>query len=135
VEASIGSITAPVGAVTGYQGLCMYDRGALATNYNPVQVYTCNNTPAQQWTLAANGTLQILGMCPHVDGAGTTNGTAVDLYTCNNTAAQEWLPTMGGELTDPQSNLCLEDDGDGAAGTQVIIDTCSGTADQQWNLP
>ncbi|WP_236653323.1 hypothetical protein [Streptacidiphilus melanogenes] len=38
------------GQVTGYQGLCLDDRSASTANFNPVQVYTCNGTAAQQWT-------------------------------------------------------------------------------------
>jgi len=78
---AITSAAAPVGRITGYQGLCMDDRGALTANYNPIQVYTCDNTSAQQWTVESYGTLQVLGMCMDVNGRNTSNGTVVDLYT------------------------------------------------------
>ena len=39
------------GPVTGYQGLCLDDRAASTAPLNPVQVYTCNGTGAQQWTV------------------------------------------------------------------------------------
>ncbi|WP_370384237.1 ricin-type beta-trefoil lectin domain protein [Catenulispora sp. GAS73] len=124
------------GQVVGYQGLCLDDRGASTANSNPVQVYTCQNPDnAQQWTVGQNDTLQTLGMCLDVNGGATAKGTAVDLYTCNGTGAQEWLPTTGGALTNPQSGKCLEDNGNGGSGTQVIIDDCSGASDQQWNVP
>ena len=77
---TIGATAPPTGAITGYQGLCLDDRGALTADYNPTQVYTCNGTPAQQWTVAANGTLQALGKCLDVNGGDTANGTVVDLY-------------------------------------------------------
>ena len=132
---SIGSTTTPVGEVTGYQGLCMDDRGALTTNYNPIQVYTCNNSSAQQWTVESNGSLQTLGMCMDVNGGDTTNGTVVDLYTCNGTGAQDWVVQPSGDLVNPQSGKCLEDNGDGGSGTQLIIYDCNGQSDQQWKLP
>jgi hypothetical protein len=132
---AINSAAAPVGAITGYQGLCIDDRGALTANYNPIQVYTCNNTSAQQWTVGSNGTLQVFGMCADVNGGNTTNGTAVDLYTCNGTGAQVWAAQPNGELVNPRSGKCLEDNASGGSGTQLIIDDCGGGADQRWTLP
>ena len=41
---AISSAAPPTGAITGYQGLCLDDRGALTADYNPIQVYTCNGT-------------------------------------------------------------------------------------------
>jgi beta-glucanase (GH16 family) len=77
------------GAITGYGGLCLDDRSASTANFNPVQVYTCNGTSAQKWTVVqAGSTLHVLGKCLDINGGGTANGTAVDLYDCNNTGAQ-----------------------------------------------
>jgi alpha-glucosidase (family GH31 glycosyl hydrolase) len=132
---AIVSGTTPAGEVTGYQGLCLDDRNASTANYNPIQVFTCNNSNAQQWTVESNGTLQVLGMCMDVNGGYTTNGTAVDLYTCNGTGAQDWVTQPSGDLVNPQSGKCLEDNGNGGSGTQLIIDDCNGAADQKWTLP
>src|ERR1700745_295306 len=67
--------TGATGPITGYEGLCLDDRGASTADFNPIQVYTCNSTNAQQWTVASGNTLQVLGMCLDVNGAGTANGT------------------------------------------------------------
>src|ERR1700761_8137614 len=56
-----GGSASTAGAITGYGGLCEDDRGASAADFNPVQVYTCNGTNAQQWTVGSNGSLQTLG--------------------------------------------------------------------------
>jgi alpha-glucosidase (family GH31 glycosyl hydrolase) len=132
---AIAAATAPPGAITGYQGLCLDDRGALTADYNPIQVYTCNGTTAQQWTVASNGTLQVLGKCLDVNGGDTANGTVVDLYDCNGSGAQSWAPQPNGALVNPQSGKCLEDNGSGGSGTQAIIDDCNGQANQRWRLP
>jgi chitinase len=123
------------GPITGYQGLCLDDRSASTANYNPVQVYTCNGTSAQQWTVGSGNTLQVLGKCLDVYAAGTANGSAVDLYDCNGTGAQVWMPQSNGELLNPQSGKCLDDTGYGGSGTQVQIWSCADTANQQWKLP
>jgi hypothetical protein len=124
------------GPITGYEGLCLDDRSASTALYNPVQVYTCNGTNAQQWTVVESGsTVQVFGMCLDVDAGGTTDGTTVDLYTCNGTGAQVWEPESDGALYNPQSNKCLDDTGYGGSGTQLQIWDCTGNSNQQWNLP
>ncbi|HUN35669.1 MAG TPA: glycoside hydrolase family 3 C-terminal domain-containing protein [Trebonia sp.] len=129
------STSGTTGPITGYEGLCLDDRSASTALYNPIQVYTCNNTNAQQWTVESNGTLEVLGMCLDVDGAGTANGTLVDLYTCNGTGAQQWQPQSNGELVNPESGKCLDDTGFGGSGTQVQIWSCTDGTNQQWTLP
>ena len=128
------------GAVTGYQGLCLDVRSANNADGTPVQVYTCNGTGAQQWTVAtavtgAGGTLQALGKCLDIAAAGTANGTKVQLYTCNGTVAQVWQHQSNGELVNPNSGKCLDDTGSGASGTQLQIWSCGATANQLWTLP
>jgi hypothetical protein len=125
------------GPITGYGGLCIDDRSASTANFNPVQVYTCNQTAAQQWTVAAAGsTLHALGKCMDINGGGTADGTAVDLYDCNNTAAQVFIPQANGSLYNPQSNKCLDDTNwSTTPGTQLQIWDCTGNANQRWVLP
>jgi hypothetical protein len=130
-----GGAAPTTGPITGYQGLCVDDRAASTAEKNPVQVYTCNGTNAQQWTVASGNTLQALGMCLDVNGGGTTDGTTVDLYTCNGTGAQVWIPQSNGELINPQSGKCLDDTNFGGSGTQLQIWDCGDGANQQWQLP
>ena len=125
------------GPITGYAGLCVDDRSASTANFNPIQVYTCNGTNAQQWTVVqAGSTLHVLGKCMDIKGGGTANGTTIDLYDCNNTGAQVWIPQSNGALYNPQSNRCLDDTGwSTTPGTQLEIWDCTGNANQRWNLP
>jgi hypothetical protein len=125
------------GPVVGYGGLCLDDRSASTANYNPVQVYTCNNTNAQQWTVVqAGSTLHALGKCLDINAGGTADGTTVDLYDCNSTAAQVFIPQSNGSLLNPQSGKCLDDPNFSTTpGTQLQIWDCNGGANQQWQLP
>jgi hypothetical protein len=130
-QATVGTI----GPIVGYEGLCLDDRGASTANYNPVQVYTCNGTDAQQWTVGSGNTLQVFGMCLDVYAAGTTDGTTVDLYDCNGTGAQVWEPQSDGALLNPNSGMCLDDTNYGGSGTQLQIWSCTGNDNQEWTLP
>lgn len=127
---------APTGPITGYAGLCLDDRSASTVNVNPVQIYTCNGTTAQQWTVQPGGTLRVLGKCLDVKASGTADGTPVDLYDCNGTGAQVWQAQADGSLVNPESGRCLDDTGwSTTPGTQSQIWTCTGNANQQWQLP
>ena len=130
-------LTGSTGPIVGYGGLCVDDRSASTANYNPVQVYTCNGTPAQQWTVVqAGSTLRALGKCMDIDAGGTADGTPVDLYDCNNTGAQVFIPQSDGALYNPQSDKCLDDTNwSTTPGTQLQIWDCTGNANQQWSLP
>ena len=131
-----GTGTGATGPITGYGSLCVDVRGASSANFTAVQVYTCNGTNAQQWTVASGNTLQALGKCLDVDAAGTANGTTVDLYDCNGTGAQVWVPQSDGALLNPESGKCLDDTGwSTTPGTQLQIWSCTGAANQSWALP
>ena len=123
------------GPVTGYQGLCLDVRSAGTADGTAVQVYTCNGTAAQTWTLTSSNQLQALGKCLDVSGAGTANGTKVQLWTCNGTGAQVWQHQSNNEYLNPTSGKCLDDSAFGGSGTQVQIWACGGGSNQQWSLP
>ena len=126
--------TGTAGPITGYQGLCLDVRGANSNDTTPVQVYNCNGTTAQSWTVESN-TVKALGKCLDVTNGGKDNGTKVQLYQCNQTDAQIWQPQPNGQLYNPQSNKCLDDTAWGGSGTQAQIYDCYGTPNQRWNLP
>jgi hypothetical protein len=132
-----GSAPSSGGPITGYDGLCVDVRGANSADFTPVQVYTCNGTSAQQWTVVeAGSTLHALGKCMDINGGGTADGTTVDLYDCNDTGAQVFIPQSDGALYNPQSGKCLDDTNwSTTPGTQLQIWDCTGNANQQWNLP
>jgi hypothetical protein len=123
------------GTITGIGGKCVDVAGASSANGTAVQLYTCNGTGAQQWTVGTDGTLRALGKCMDVTGAGTANGTTVQLYDCNGTAAQRWTAS-GGTLVNAGSGKCLDATGQSSAdGTRLQIWTCTGGTNQRWTLP
>jgi chitinase len=126
----------PTGQITGYGGKCVDIAGANSANGTAVQLYDCNGTAAQSWTVASDGSLQGLGKCMDVTAAGTANGTQVQLYDCNGTGAQKWQHQSNGALLNPASGRCLDATGPSSAnGTRLQIWDCAGSANQQWNLP
>ncbi|MGW4666764.1 carbohydrate-binding protein [Streptosporangium sandarakinum] len=123
------------GPVKGLAGKCLDVAGANPADGTKVQLYTCNNTTAQNWTVSGQQ-LKALGKCLDVAGGATTDGTKIQLYTCNNTAAQNWTPQPDGTLKNPQSGKCLDVTGANPAdATPVTLWTCTGAPNQKWTLP
>jgi hypothetical protein len=124
------------GAITGIAGKCVDVAGANSANGTAVQIYTCNGTGAQSWTVGTDGTLRALGKCMDVAGAGTANGTVIQLYDCNGSGAQGWQPQSDGTLRNTASGRCLDATGNSSAdGTRLQIWDCFGSANQRWALP
>ena len=114
---------------------CVDDNGDSATNGTHVQMYQCNGSAAQAWTLETNGTIEINGKCMDITGASTANGALIEEWTCNGGANQQWLP-VNGTLVNPVSGKCLDDPAfNKANGTQLDLWTCNGGSNQQWSLP
>ncbi|MFF5338258.1 lectin [Streptomyces sp. NPDC013181] len=123
------------GRITGLAGKCVDVAGAATVNGTPVQLYDCNGTAAQRWTVGADGTIRALGKCLDVASGGTADGTRVQLWDCNGTAAQKWAVSGARDIVNPQANKCLDVTGNNSAnGTPLQIWTCAGTANQKWTV-
>ncbi|GLY73137.1 ricin-type beta-trefoil lectin domain protein [Actinoallomurus iriomotensis] len=133
---SSGGGSGATGQITGYGGKCVDVASASSANGTAVQLYDCNGTTAQQWTVGSDGTVRALGKCMDVTAAGTANGTQIQLYDCNGTGAQQWSKGANGSLVNSASGKCLDATGPSSAnGTRLQIWTCTGAANQQWTLP
>ncbi|HCT80427.1 MAG TPA: 1,3-beta-glucanase [Micromonosporaceae bacterium] len=124
------------GQITGYGGKCVDVAGSNTANGTQVQLWGCNGTNAQRWTIGTDGTIRALGKCLDVSGGSTANGAKVQLWDCNGTGAQQWQANAAKDLINPQSGKCLDATGISSAdGTPLQIWACGGGANQKWNLP
>ncbi len=124
------------GPVKGLAGKCLDVRNAATADGTQIQLYTCNGTTAQSWTVTPNATVKALGKCLDVSGGASADGTKIQLYTCNGTGAQNWSAQADGTLRNPSSAKCLDVSGNNSAdGTAVHLWTCTGAANQRWTLP
>jgi hypothetical protein len=118
--------------------MCLDNNRNIKANGNRIQLYTCNGTSAQKWTVnKANGTIvNNNGFCLDVKGAGKVPETIVQLYTCNGTAAQIWkINSDQHTITNPNSGLCLDDKyAKTTNGNQIWMYGCNGTNAQAWNI-
>jgi glucosylceramidase len=124
------------GPITGIAGKCVDVVGAGTANGTGIQLFDCNGTNAQRWTVAPDGSLRALGKCMDVVSGGTANGTRVQLFDCNDTGAQRWTATAAHDLVNPVSGRCLDATGPSSAnGTRLQIWDCTGGTNQKWTLP
>jgi Beta-glucanase/Beta-glucan synthetase len=123
------------GPIKGLAGKCADVAAANSANGTPVQLYDCNGTGAQQWTVSSDGTIRALGKCLDVTGNGTADGTTVQLWDCNGGPNQKWTVTAAHDIVNPQADKCLDVTGNNSAnGTRLQIWTCSGGANQKWTV-
>ena len=135
---ALSSSVGPTGAIVSgvSSGLCVDDNQSARANGNKIQIWGCNGSGAQRWTVNPNNTLTVLGKCLDVNHSGTSNGTLVQLWDCNGTGAQQWQTGSNGSLVNPESGKCLDDPGSTTTqGTQLQIYTCNGTNAQRWSIP
>ncbi|KUN02841.1 chitinase [Streptomyces yokosukanensis] len=127
---------AATGTVTGLAGKCLDVAGADSADGTPVQLYDCNGTGAQQWTVGSDGTIRALGKCLDVTGNSTADGAKAQLWSCTGGANQKWTVTAAHDIVNPQANKCLDvTDDNSANGTRIQIWSCSGGANQKWTAP
>jgi len=128
--------TVRTGPVRGLASKCLDVDNAGTADGTKIQLYTCNGSSAQNWTVTPNGTIMALGKCLDVAGGATVNGTKAQLWTCNGTGAQNWSAQADGTLRNPASGRCLDVSGNNPAnGQQIHIWDCLGAANQKWTLP
>jgi glucosylceramidase len=124
------------GPITGIAGTCVDVAGASSANGTAVQLYDCNSSTAQQWTVGADGTIRALGKCLDVSGGSTADGAVAQLYDCNGSGAQAWQVTAAHDIINTAANKCLDArDNSSANGTRLQIWACTGATNQKWTTP
>ncbi|WP_369393670.1 lectin [Streptomyces sp. CG1] len=127
---------AATGTITGLAGKCLDVAGADSADGTPVQLYDCNGTNAQQWTVGSDGTIRALGKCLDVTGDSTADGARAQLWSCTGGANQKWTVTAAHDIVNPQADKCLDvTDNNSANTTRIQIWSCTGGANQKWNAP
>ncbi|MGC4764536.1 PQQ-dependent sugar dehydrogenase [Micromonospora sp. DT46] len=131
-----GSAGVRTGPVVGLGGKCLDVRNAATADGTQIQIYGCNGSAAQTWTVTPNSTVKALGKCLDISGGGSADGTKIQLYGCNGTGAQNWSAQADGTLKNPQTGKCLDVSGNTPTDGQAVhLWTCHTGANQKWTLP
>ncbi|WP_431921175.1 ricin-type beta-trefoil lectin domain protein [Micromonospora wenchangensis] len=131
---------------TPYVGLadkCLDLSSGLAQANQPVQLYSCNGSPAQKWAFAPVPGMDQndpnLGTLTGPDGwcvqpAATTAGSPLRLQKCDRSAAQHLVRASTGQLRHVASGLCLAvQNAAPTNATPIVLTACdSASTAQQW---
>ncbi|MYV55349.1 ricin-type beta-trefoil lectin domain protein [Streptomyces sp. SID3212] len=135
-QAGGGGGTGSTGTFRGLAGKCLDAAAGSSANGTAVQLYDCNGSTAQNWTVGTDNTIRTLGKCLDVTAASTADGAKVQLYDCNGSTAQQFTYNSGsGDIVNLGANKCLDVTGNSSAnGARAQIWTCTGASNQKWRL-
>ena len=122
--------------VGGLSGKCLSVTGASAANGALAEIYTCNGSASENWTVNPNGTIvgAPSGKCLEVVGGSTANYAQVDITTCTGAANQQWTVNSGSTIVGAQSGKCLSVTGASTTnGAVADIYTCNGSSSETWS--
>lgn len=116
-------------------GKCLDVQGGVQANGTPVQIYDCNGSGAQQWTMLPNGQsgptkvqLSNTNYCLDV-GLTPGDGTQMKIWTCiddGSAPQQDFFYTADDRIASPHNSFCLDLTGGVLDnGNPVQIWTCS----------
>jgi hypothetical protein len=114
-------------------------------NGSVVQIFDCNGTVNQQWTMQAtdSGYFRLVvassGRCMEVANASQTAGSRIQILDCNGQFNQQWRQLSSSvpgfvHLQARNSGLCASSFGRNGDRVPVVQATCFEIGDQIWNI-
>jgi hypothetical protein len=126
------------GVVLAIGGKCLDVADGLSDNGGEVEIFSCNSSAAQSWTLAPDRTFRALGKCLDADperAVGAAANPQVQLQECTGGAHQRWQITRG-TIVHSATKLCLSVlDNSVADRTPLFVGACKGEGGQLWTIP
>src|SRR6185312_15800024 len=137
--AAHAAATPPSGTIVGNNsGLCLSVTGSATSAGASTDLYTCNGSVSETWTLESNGTIlnNNSGLCLSATGNSSALKTVADINTCDGDAYEQWTAGSGGTLVEGASGLCLSVTGS-ATTLKATADlyTCNSSASEFWTVP
>jgi hypothetical protein len=140
VDGTRGTATTPApagpaitgrGQVVGLGGRCLDVVNGATRNGTGVQIFRCNGSPAQTWSVYEDGTLRVLKKCLQVVNKADPR---LQISTCNGRRVQQWVVNSG-VIVNLASAECLDVQGSSPRSrTPVITAGCGGGSGQSWAL-
>jgi chitinase len=116
-------------------GLCLSVTGASTSPGATADLYTCNGSVSENWTVNSNGTItgNNSGLCLSVSGNSSALKTTADINTCDGDSYENWTVNSNSTIVNGASGLCLSVTG---ASTAIYattdLYTCNGSVSEYW---
>ena len=121
--------------VGGLSGKCLSVTGGSTSAGATADIYTCDGSASQNWTINVNGTIVggLSGKCLEVANGSTADRASVDIASCTGASNQQWTVHSGGTIVGAQSGKCLSVLGASTAdGATADIYPCNGSPSENW---
>lgn len=117
---------------SGVKDYCIDVLHNQSSNNTPVDLYKCNSTMAQDWTVTISNITHDNNNCLSVQNNAKNPGTKIVLSQCRSLPGQVWLRDQTG-FYNPNSGLCLYAPIQNTS-TQLEIANCNfDSPTEQWN--
>ncbi|GAA1854396.1 RICIN domain-containing protein [Myceligenerans crystallogenes] len=114
---------------------CLDVPNAAFTDGAALQIYDCNDSVAQQWTITATGELRVGGTKCLDDASGGSSGVPVAIHECHGGANQRWSSPGDGSLRSVATGLCLDVEAASEDnGARVQVYECHFGDNQLWDI-
>jgi chitinase len=141
ITGSGGGTTAPTAPPTGSltiqganSGLCLSVTGASKAADATADIYTCNGSVSENWTVNSNGTItgNNSGLCLSVTGDSSALKSTADINTCDGDTYEKWTVESNGTIVNGDGQ-CLSVTGASTANYATAdLYTCNGSVSENW---
>jgi hypothetical protein len=118
-------------------GLCLSVTGASTSPGATADLYTCNDSVSENWTVNSTGTItgNNSGLCLSVSGDSTALKTTADVNTCDGDSSEKWTVESNGTIVNGAAGLCLSVTGASTAlKATTDLYTCNGSVSENWTV-
>jgi chitinase len=125
------------GTIAGVSsGLCLSVTGASKSAGATADIYTCNGSVSENWTVNSNGTItgSNSGLCLSVSGNSSALKSTADINTCDGDSYEKWTAESNGTIVNGDGQ-CLSVTGSSTANYATAdLYTCNGSASENWTV-
>jgi hypothetical protein len=136
--AKTAAATAASGTIVGNNsGLCLSVTGASTSAGATADLYTCNGSVSENWTVESNGTIvgNNSGLCLSASGSSSALKTTADINTCDGDSYEQWTVESNGTIVEGASGLCLSVTGAATANYATAdLYTCNSSVSEFWTV-
>jgi chitinase len=118
-------------------GLCLGVTGGATSAAAVADVYTCNSSASEAWTVNSGGTItgNGSGLCLSTSGNSSALKTTADINTCDGDGYEKWTVGSNGTIVNSASGLCLSVTGSSTTPKATAdLYTCNGSVSENWTV-
>jgi len=132
-----GGGTSGADIVGNNSGLCLSVTGASTAAGATADLYTCNGSVSENWSVNSNGTITGTnsGLCLSVSGNSSALKSTADINTCDGDGYEQWSVKSDGTVVNGATGLCLSVTGASTAPYATAdVYTCNGSVSEYWTV-